>query len=298
MHKDVATAWNVLTFASTENGEAIWVMFSRKDSGMVAEWIQRQSGCKGNAIHHQQTHLTSEDLADLWEEQKIRPYIIHQRLYQFVFIPAGCAHQVRPFVGYCIQLFYTLLIFQVSNQADCIKVACDIIPPWSLHECLKLAEEFRAENLIDDPWMTDVVQTKLTALHAYMNVQSQLARLHSTMEVNSLSDEGDCASSPVVTLEDSPGPESGSPADNNDFVPGMELIQRGDNGILDKREKNRRNREAKKASRHAKESEKTNEAFDCPWCSQRGGSSVSILKHMYVFREPLLFILFSDNKLL
>ena len=97
LHKDVADAWNVLTYAYPEDDHAIWTMFSRKDTAILTEWMQKRLLCNGNPVHHQQTFLTKGDLADLWEEKKIRPYIINQKIHQFIFIPAGCAHQVRTF---------------------------------------------------------------------------------------------------------------------------------------------------------------------------------------------------------
>ena len=94
LHKDVTDAWNVLTHANPADKGADWVLFSRKDTVEVTKWLQRRLRCKGDPVHHQQTFLTQADLADLWEELVIRPYLINQKLNQFVFIPAGCAHQV------------------------------------------------------------------------------------------------------------------------------------------------------------------------------------------------------------
>ena len=70
---------------------------------------------------------------------------------------------------------YTILIhlFQVSNQADCIKAAGDFLFPYHLEHCLRLTAEFREENLVEDPWMVDVLQVKRTVLHAYMNIREQ-----------------------------------------------------------------------------------------------------------------------------
>ena len=64
-------------------------------------------------------------------------------------------------------------MFQVSNQADCIKAAGDFLFPDHLEHCLQLTTEFREENLLDGPWMEDVLQVKRTVLHAYTNIQEQ-----------------------------------------------------------------------------------------------------------------------------
>jgi hypothetical protein len=64
-------------------------------------------------------------------------------------------------------------LFQVSNQADCIKAAGDFLFPDHLEHCLQLTTEFREENLLEGPWMVDVLQIKRTVLHAYQNIQGQ-----------------------------------------------------------------------------------------------------------------------------
>ena len=64
-------------------------------------------------------------------------------------------------------------MFQVSNKADCIKSAGDFLFPDHLEHCLQLTTEFREENLLDGPWMVDVLQVKRTVLHAYTNIQKQ-----------------------------------------------------------------------------------------------------------------------------
>ena len=74
---------------------------------------------------------------------------------------------------------HTILIhlFQVSNQADCIKAAGDFLFPYHLEHCLRLTAEFREENLVEDPWMVDVLQVKHTVLHAYLNIREQCVDL-------------------------------------------------------------------------------------------------------------------------
>jgi [histone H3]-dimethyl-L-lysine9 demethylase len=71
-------------------------------------------------------------------------------------------------------------LFQVSNQADCIKAAGDFLFPDHLEHCLQLTTEFREENLPGDPWMVDVLQVKRTVLHAYMNIREQCMGLESS----------------------------------------------------------------------------------------------------------------------
>jgi hypothetical protein len=66
---------------------------------------------------------------------------------------------------------------QVSNQADCIKAASDFLFPHHLEHCLRLTTEFREENLIEYPWMVDVLQVKHMVLHAYINIWEQCVNL-------------------------------------------------------------------------------------------------------------------------
>jgi hypothetical protein len=68
-------------------------------------------------------------------------------------------------------------LFQVSNQADCIKAAGDFLFPDHLEHCLRLTTEFREENLVEHPWMVDVLQVKRTVLHAYINIREQCVGL-------------------------------------------------------------------------------------------------------------------------
>jgi lysine-specific demethylase 3 len=68
-------------------------------------------------------------------------------------------------------------LFQVSNQTDCIKAAGDFLFPNHLEHCLQLTTEFREENLVEDPWMVDVLQVKRTVLHAYINIREQCVGL-------------------------------------------------------------------------------------------------------------------------
>ena len=56
---------------------------------------------------------------------------------------------------------------------DCIKATADFLFPDHLEHCLRLTTEFREENLVEDPWMVDVLQVKRTVLHAYLNIREQ-----------------------------------------------------------------------------------------------------------------------------
>jgi len=91
-------------------GPAEWLVFAAADSNRLAEWLTKRKlaawlkdGQLGprpdnvNPIHEQTTFLNSLDLDALFADTGIRPYIIHQHQGDLVFIPAGCAHQVKDF---------------------------------------------------------------------------------------------------------------------------------------------------------------------------------------------------------
>ncbi|KAI0708445.1 hypothetical protein C8Q76DRAFT_627624, partial [Earliella scabrosa] len=145
LHLDLSDAVNILTYASLTPeglpGFALWHIFAPEDSVRIRAYLrQRVQGCNdavGDPIHNQQTYLTPRMLRDLEEHYSVRPYTIRQYVGDAIFIPAGCAHQV-------------------SNQANCIKIACDFISPQSLAMCEKLSVEFREQRLAKH-WPLDVI---------------------------------------------------------------------------------------------------------------------------------------------
>jgi [histone H3]-dimethyl-L-lysine9 demethylase len=99
LHMDVAPAFNVLAHADSQ-GCATWQIFVRKDTDSLAAWMCERYKTEGHPVHQQQVYLTKDDLADLWNEIRIRPYTIHQRQNHIVLIPPGCPHQVGRIIQY------------------------------------------------------------------------------------------------------------------------------------------------------------------------------------------------------
>jgi hypothetical protein len=101
LHKDLTDAVNVMlwaaAFATGIPGCALWHIFPAAASRIINEFLRRRglTGL-GDLIHLQQTYLTPALRDLLFKETEVRPWTILQRPGDAVYIPAGCAHQVRP----------------------------------------------------------------------------------------------------------------------------------------------------------------------------------------------------------
>ncbi|KAI0739788.1 hypothetical protein C8Q80DRAFT_1058481, partial [Daedaleopsis nitida] len=145
LHLDMSDAINILTYASLtrdgSRGFALWHIFAPEDTGSIRSYLagrqDPQSVASGDPIHNQEHYLTPNMLYELEVRYRVRPYKIRQCAGQAVLIPAGCAHQV-------------------SNAADCVKIACDFISQESVSICRTLSEEFREQRLVRH-WPPDVI---------------------------------------------------------------------------------------------------------------------------------------------
>lgn len=111
LHKDVSDAVNILAYAEQRPGDvdfdAKWLLFLEKDSSILREFLrevdQRRRTANGDnklrsptwdPIHAHEFHISDDMLSEL-RCRGVVPFIIHQRYGEAVFIPPGCAHQVR-----------------------------------------------------------------------------------------------------------------------------------------------------------------------------------------------------------
>ncbi|XP_047320476.1 lysine-specific demethylase JMJ25-like [Impatiens glandulifera] len=118
-----------------ERGGALWDIFRREDVPRLEQYLKKHYrefrhifsnpvDHVVHSIHDQSFYLTMDHKQKLKEEYGVEPWTFEQRLGEAVFIPAGCAHQVR-------------------NLKSCTKVAVDFVSPENISECLRLAAEFR-----------------------------------------------------------------------------------------------------------------------------------------------------------
>lgn len=125
LHMDMADALNVMLYSSPcpdgSPGYAVWDLFRADDSDKIRAFI-RKKFAPGNSvntasktqssaekalalqaqqmaihdpIHSQQFYLDVALRKELFEGHGVKSYRIYQRPGDGVFIPAGCAHQVR-----------------------------------------------------------------------------------------------------------------------------------------------------------------------------------------------------------
>ncbi|KAJ6510281.1 Clavaminate synthase-like protein [Mycena vitilis] len=154
LHMDMADALNLMTYAAPgpqgEEGCAAWDLFRAQDSDKIRHFIRTNFATTGlDPIHMQQVYLDDKARRQLWEEQGVKSYRVYQKAGEAVFIPAGCAHQVR-------------------NLSDCIKVAIDFVSPENIERCEKLTREFRGVNQTT-AWKEDVLQLRTMMWFAWLS---------------------------------------------------------------------------------------------------------------------------------
>ncbi|KAJ7179562.1 hypothetical protein C8R46DRAFT_1074100 [Mycena filopes] len=158
LHMDMADALNLMAYAAPrpdgQEGCAAWDLFRAEDSGTLRRFLHSEYAIAGlDPIHSQQVYLNDEKRRQLWEQHGVKSFRVYQKAGEAVFIPAGCAHQVR-------------------NLSDCIKVAIDFVSPENIERCEKLTKEFREVNQLK-AWKEDVLQLRTMMWFAWLSCCQQ-----------------------------------------------------------------------------------------------------------------------------
>ncbi|KAJ7087277.1 Clavaminate synthase-like protein [Mycena belliarum] len=154
LHMDMADALNIMTYAAPDpegkEGSAAWDLFRAQDSDQIRKFLRVKFAITAlDPIHSQQVYLDDDSRRELWEKHGVKSYRVYQKAGEAVFIPAGCAHQVR-------------------NLSDCIKVAIDFVSPENIARCEKLTREFREQNHTK-AWKEDVLQLRTMMWFAWLS---------------------------------------------------------------------------------------------------------------------------------
>lgn len=120
LHMDMADAVNIMTYASTtpdgRPGSAAWDLFRAQDAEKLRTFLRRKfkGSYQHDPIHSQQFYLDAQLRKELYDTHGIKSHRVYQRPGEAIFIPAGCAHQVRH-VPFCCAL--TLIICNAGMQS-------------------------------------------------------------------------------------------------------------------------------------------------------------------------------------
>jgi lysine-specific demethylase 3 len=101
LHMDMSDAMNIMTFACKTpdgaDGYAIWDLFKAGDANKLRLFLRSKFVIPDHVdpIHAQKWYLDVNLRKQLFEEHGVKSHRIYQVPGQAVFIPAGCAHQVR-----------------------------------------------------------------------------------------------------------------------------------------------------------------------------------------------------------
>ena len=108
LHIDMTDAVNIMVWASDRTQQqqryALWRIFPQAASHLICQFLWDHAGFSGpgHPIHSQGVYFTEDMLSELEARTGIRPFTIKQYTGEAIYIPAGCAHQVRYLAPYSI----------------------------------------------------------------------------------------------------------------------------------------------------------------------------------------------------
>ena len=97
LHIDITDAINIMVWSSPTSQQsdyALWRIFPQAASAAIWEYSRSHAG-PGHPIHSQTMYFTESMLVELKALYGVQPFTIKQRVGEAIYIPAGCAHQVR-----------------------------------------------------------------------------------------------------------------------------------------------------------------------------------------------------------
>jgi len=101
LHMDMADGVNIMVHSEPRpdgsQGVAAWDLFRAEDADRLRRFLKRRFGASGqhDPILSQQYYLDAELRKELFDDYGIKSHRVYQRPGDAVFVPAGCAHQVR-----------------------------------------------------------------------------------------------------------------------------------------------------------------------------------------------------------
>jgi [histone H3]-dimethyl-L-lysine9 demethylase len=101
LHMDMADGVNIMVHSEARldgsPGVAAWDLFRAEDADRLRKFLKRRFGVNGqhDPILSQQYYLDAALRKELYDDYGIKSHRVYQRPGDAVFIPAGCAHQVR-----------------------------------------------------------------------------------------------------------------------------------------------------------------------------------------------------------
>ncbi|RDX40357.1 hypothetical protein OH76DRAFT_1334227, partial [Lentinus brumalis] len=152
LHLDVTDAINLLPWCADRKGAAaVWHIFAAESAPKLREFLLEYDADPSapDPIHSQRFYLSDPMISELSTKKGVRPWIIYQRYGDAVFIPAGCAHQVR-------------------NLQSAIKVACDFVSLQNIDRTLGLLQEQRKHRLYNQG-PEDVLQLHVLLWYAWIS---------------------------------------------------------------------------------------------------------------------------------
>ncbi|CAI5474277.1 unnamed protein product [Closterium sp. Yama58-4] len=155
--QSVGSAGGQVLTAGGGEGAALWDIFRREDSDKIRAFIARHQHefrhlhnqviqSMDDEIHDQTVYLTARHKEMLYTEYGVEAWTFEQRRGEAVFIPAGCAHQVR-------------------NLMSNMKIAVDFVSPEGTSHCLALTAHVRTMP-VRHRSKEDRLEVKRMILHA------------------------------------------------------------------------------------------------------------------------------------